>query len=138
MYPKPHAPSFPVSPQGRPSIADVARSIGPDGRRRPPPPRRPHHADRPHRLPDPGLRRVVHDVAWGTGRQGGDDVGAHLFVAVGGALTGVSNTPLVTTAPPLPVNVAENVPVAFALPTTPPFVIVTLQLCLVPVWTKST
>ena len=65
-------------------------------------------------------------------------LGAYRFAAVGGAFTGVSNTPFVTTAPPLPVNVAENVPVAYAPPTAPPFVIVTLQSCLVPVWTKST
>jgi hypothetical protein len=50
----------------------------------------------------------------------------------------VSNTPFVTTAPPLPIKVAENVPVALAPPTAPPFVKVTLQPCLVPVWTKST
>ena len=31
MCPQPLAPSFPASPQGRPSISDVARSIGPDG-----------------------------------------------------------------------------------------------------------
>src|SRR5436190_15032110 len=56
----------------------------------------------------------------------------------GGALTGVSKTPFVTIAPPLPVKVAENVPVAFGPPMPPPFVMVTLQACLVPVWTKST
>jgi hypothetical protein len=50
----------------------------------------------------------------------------------------VSKTPAVTTAPPWPVKVAEKLPVACAPPTVPGSVIVTLQDCFVPVWTKST
>jgi len=56
---------------------------------------------------------------------------------LGGANTFVSKRPFATAAPPLPVKVAEKEPFACAPPTVPGSSSVTLQLCFVPVWTKS-